>query len=321
MEKFKCASFFAGIGGIDLAFEQTGMFEVIYANEKDRRAVITYEANNKKIKVDMRDIKDVMPEEVPDFDIAFAGFPCTDISYAGKKKGLFNEDGSYTRSGAFFEMLRIIHVKKPRVMLLENVRHLASQHKGETLKIVLSALEEEGYICKYKILDAREYGNTPQHRERIYFVCFLNNEDADKFSFPDPIPLTTTVSDVVDFIHKEFKHYYINRKNKGVMYDNLLKVVDGSRCVYYRNHRGGVYKCNPDYIPTITASTGNLPFAETKYGIRMLTPTECFIAQGFPEYFVLPFEINNCELYKQVGNTVCIDVVRRIAEQIAKAIS
>lgn len=100
-KNFTCASFFSGVGGIDLGFEQTWGFKVVYANEVDPYPVRTYELNS-TLKVDNRSIVDVKPEEVPDFDVALAGFPCTDISIAGNKKGLFNNDGTLTRSGLFF---------------------------------------------------------------------------------------------------------------------------------------------------------------------------------------------------------------------------
>ena len=101
--KLKCASFFAGVGGIDIG------------NEIDPYPVRTYELNS-NIKVDNRSICDVQPDEIPDFDVMLAGFPCTDISVAGARQGLFNDDGTLTRSGLFFELIRIIHVKKPRIV-------------------------------------------------------------------------------------------------------------------------------------------------------------------------------------------------------------
>ena len=144
MTKMKCASFFAGVGGIDIGFEQTGAFEVIYANEIDHYPVKTYELNS-IIKVDERSIEDVMPDEIPDFECMLAGFPCTDISIAGYQQGLFNDDGSYTRSGLFFELIRIIHAKKPRIVFLENVKNLVGHNNGKTFHTIIKALEDEGY--------------------------------------------------------------------------------------------------------------------------------------------------------------------------------
>lgn len=189
-KNFTCASFFSGVGGIDLGFEQTGGFKVVYANEVDPYPVRTYELNS-TLKVDNRSIVDVKPEEIPNFDIALAGFPCTDISIAGYKKGLFNDDGTLTRSGLIFELLRILKVKQPKVIFLENVKNLISINKGKTLDLILNSLKDIGYkYIKYKVLNAFEYGNIPQNRERIYILAFKDEKDAEKFDFPPAIPLT-----------------------------------------------------------------------------------------------------------------------------------
>lgn len=105
--EFKCASFFAGVGWIDLGFEQTGKFKTVYANEFDIYQVKTFELNN-NIKVDHKSIEEVANTEVPKVDVYLAGFPCTDISVAGERKGLYEVDGTYTRSGLFFEVVRLL---------------------------------------------------------------------------------------------------------------------------------------------------------------------------------------------------------------------
>lgn len=109
--KIKCASFFAGVGGIDLGFESTNQFEIIYANEFDSFPVKTYELNS-KIKVDCRDIRTVQPTEIPDFDLLMGGFPCQAFSIAGQRKGFDDEKG---RGTLFFELLRIVNAKKPKI--------------------------------------------------------------------------------------------------------------------------------------------------------------------------------------------------------------
>ena len=117
MKKLKCASFFAGVGGIDLGFEQTGMFETVYANEIDEYAKKTFEENF-NLNVDCRDINEVKTDEIPDFDIMLAGFPCQAFSLAGYRQGFDDEKG---RGTLFFELVRILKDKKPRIVFLENV--------------------------------------------------------------------------------------------------------------------------------------------------------------------------------------------------------
>src|SRR5574344_1667464 len=124
----KCASFFAGVGGIDKGFEQSGVFETIYANEFDAFPVKTFESNF-NIKVDCRNIKDVKNDEIPDFDVMLAGFPCQAFSVAGLRKGFDDEKG---RGILFFELARIFKNKKPQIIFLENVKNLVSHDNGNT---------------------------------------------------------------------------------------------------------------------------------------------------------------------------------------------
>ncbi len=324
MQKLKCASFFAGVGGIDIGFEQTGAFEVVYANEIDRYPAETYGLNS-KIKVDIRSIEKVLPDDVPDFDVLLAGFPCTDISVAGERKGLFNEDGSYTRSGLFFELIKIIHNKRPRIVFLENVKNLVGHDKGKTFTAIIDALAEEGYKNpKYKVMNAMKYGNLPQNRERIYIVAFRDEKDRNLFEFPSPIALKTPLSKIIDFQSKlDDRYYYTAGKYKGDIYERLAEAMDDPNAVY-QWRRKYVRKNKSGVIPTLTANQGegghNVCLILTKHGIRKMTPHECFNAQGFPSDFRLPINMSESRLYKQAGNSVCVSVIARIAQKIADVI-
>lgn len=198
MVKLKIASFFAGVGGIDIGFEKTGTFETVYANEIDPYPVKTFEENF-NLKVDNRDIHDVQPDEIPNVDVIVDGFPCQAFSIAGYRQGFNDAKG---RGTLFFEMIRIIHEKKPRIIFLENVKNLVSHDNGNTFRVILETLRNEGYKYRYQVLNAMEYGNMPQNRERIYIVAFRDNASFAKFSFPDPIQLTRSLDDVIDFHSK-----------------------------------------------------------------------------------------------------------------------
>ena len=322
--KLKCASFFAGVGGIDIGFENTGAFEVIYANEIDPYPVRTYELNS-NIKVDNRSICDVQPDEIPDFDVMLAGFPCTDISVAGARQGLFNDDGTLTRSSLFFELIRIIHVKKPRIVFLENVKNLVGHNDGKTFLAIINALEQEGYHApKYMVMNAMTYGNVPQNRERIYIVAFRDDVDKHSFDFPMPVPLTQTLQDIIDFNSQmDEKYYYTPGKYKGDIYEKLVEAMDDANAVY-QWRRKYVRKNKSGVVPTLTANQGegghNVCLVKTKHGIRKMIPHECFNAQGFPKDFKLPTDMSDARLYKQAGNSVCVTVIQRIAQNIADAV-
>ncbi len=316
----KCASFFAGVGGIDKGFELGGDFETVYANEFDSYPVKTFEENF-DLKVDCRDINEVKADEVPDCDVVLAGFPCQAFSIAGYRKGFDDEKG---RGTLFFEVLRIIREKQPKVVFLENVKNLVGHDGGNTFTVILDALKAEGYHVKYKVLNAMEYGNVPQNRERIYIVGFLDEDAYRKFDFPDPVPLKTTLQDIMDFENEvPEKYYYTPGKYKGDIYEQLEAAMDDENTVY-QWRRKYVRKNMSGVVPTLTANQGegghNVCLIKTKHGIRKMTPHECFNAQGFPQDFKLPSGVVDSRLYKQAGNSVCVSVIQRIAEKIDEAI-
>lgn len=317
--KLKCASFFAGVGGIDKGFENTGRFETVYANEIDPFPVRTYELNL-HIKVDQRDIRTVQANEIPDFDVMLAGFPCQAFSIAGHREGFDDAKG---RGTLFFELIRIIRDKQPKVVFLENVKNLVTHDNGNTFRVLLDALENEGYHVKYAVLNAMYYGNIPQNRERIYIVAFKDSKQCDWFVFPEPISLTTTIRDIIDFDNEvSEKYYYKPGKYKSNIYEKLVEAMDDENFVYQWRRRY-VRKNVNGVVPTLTANQGggghNVCLVKTKHGIRKMTPRECFNTQGFSSDFVLPLDMSDSRLYKQAGNSVCVSVVQRIADSIANA--
>lgn len=313
----KCASFFAGVGGIDIGFEQAG-FEIIYANEIDKNAVETFKANHNSF-IDHRSITDVKSDEIPDFDIMLAGFPCQAFSVAGYKKG-FSDKG---RGDLYFELERIFIEKQPSIIFLENVKNLVSHDHGKTFEIIKQSLMQNGYHIKYQVLNACEYGNIPQNRERIYVVCFKDKSLMNKFSFPEKIELTSTIKDMLEDENSiEQKYYY---SDKSPFFNQLVDEIKDSDTLY-QWRRKYVRANKSNLCPTLTANMGtgghNVPLLNVqgnKDTIRKLTPRECFNFQGYPKDFVLP-KISNGNLYKQAGNSVVVPVIRRIAEQIKKAL-
>lgn len=309
----KCASFFAGVGGIDLGFQQAG-FETVYANEFDDYAAETFEQNF-NIKVDRRDIHLVKTDEIPDFDILLAGFPCQAFSIAGYRQGFDDEKG---RGDLFFELVRIIKAKKPQIAFFENVKNLVSHDKGNTFRVICEQLDLLGYKYIHQVMNACEYGNVPQNRERIYIIAFKDIADYANFKMPLSIPLTRTIKDVIDFDLKTDDKYYYSESNCS-FYEKLKRDMKNSDTVY-QWRRVYVRENKSNLVPTLTANMGtgghNVPLILTNdKKIRKLTPHECFSVQGFPKDFKLPKQANG-RLYKQAGNSVVVPVINRIATAI-----
>lgn len=316
----KCASFFAGVGGIDLGFEQAG-FHTIYANEIDKFAVETLKQNF-NFTVDHRDIHDIKTNEIPNFDIMLAGFPCQAFSVAGYRQGFDDTKG---RGNLFFELERIFAVKKPAVIFLENVKNLVGHDKGNTFKIILQTLQKHGYFVKHQVLNASEYGNIPQNRERIYVVCFLDKQAYQRFEFPKPIARTKNIADMLQDENTIDKKYYYTDKTP--FFEQLTKDIKDAKTLY-QWRRQYVRENKNQVCPTLTANMGtgghNVPLLNVQQKpttIRKLTPRECFNFQGFGMDFKLPTNVSNANLYKQAGNSVAVPVVFRIAEQIKLALN
>ncbi|MBU1085834.1 MAG: DNA cytosine methyltransferase [Candidatus Beckwithbacteria bacterium] len=323
-KRLKTVDLFAGIGGIRLGFEEAG-FEVVYANDFDKYCKKTYDANSGSVKLTVKDISKKLPmfessvlsdiKEL-EYDFLLGGFPCQAFSIAGYREG-FNDKKD--RGGLFFEIAKIIKETKPKGFLLENVKNLKGHDNGKTFEIIIDTLKHLGYFVKTKVLNSKEYGNVPQNRERIFIVGFKSKKHLDKFKFPEKISLNKKIVDLLDQ-NVEDKYYY----NDKPLYEKLKDYVKKENKVYQwrrkyvRENKNGV-------CPTLTANMGmgghNVPIIKDKKGIRKLTPRECARFQGFPDSFVLPSALADSRLYKQIGNSVTVPVVRRVAEEIKITLS
>ena len=310
MSKMKVCSLFSGIGGIDLAFQQAG-FEIVWANEFDRDAAKTYRHNFGGDHLVERDIKSVRTEDIPDFDVLVAGFPCQPFSIAGKQKGFDDPRGNL-----FFEIARIVKDKRPPIIFLENVANLLQHDDGKTFLTIYNALVPYGYTFKYRVINAIEYGNVPQHRTRIFIVAFLDNEKCERFEFPDKLKLTVKLNDILVRSEKHDESYYYT--DSSVYYEDLKRIVT-DKSALYKIYDSGVSGKAHYVCPTLIANMGTfpdrVPIIKDDYGIRKITPYECLALQGFPKEYRFP-KIPMASAYKQCGNSVVVPVVRRIAEKI-----
>lgn len=224
MKKIKLLSLFSGVGAFEKALERLGVeYDLVNYCEVDKYASKAYALiHNCSEEKNLGDITKVDARSLPhDIDLVTYGFPCQDISLAGKQKGFTDSEGNKTRSGLFFDALRIIDETKPKVAIAENVKNLVSKKFKNEFEIVLNSLDQAGYNSYYKVLNAKDYG-IPQNRERVFIVSIRKDIDPFNimFSFPFPekeelkLRLKDMLEDEVD------EKYYLSDKMTNFFYKN-----------------------------------------------------------------------------------------------------
>lgn len=302
--RFKQIDLFAGIGGIRQAFQKHGGYNV-YSSEWDKFAQTTYRINYGEIPDG--DITLVDEKDIPDHDILLAGFPCQPFSQAGLHKGF--ED---TRGTLFFDIARILKEKRPKAFMLENVKQLRGHDKGNTLKVILSVLDELNYyVPNPQILNAYHFG-LPQNRERIIIVGFNKDylpKNYKEFEYP------------VGEIDEEIRVGDILEEEVGERFTISDKLWEGHQARKKKHKKKGngfgfsLFNKDSKYTSTISAryyKDGSEALIEQdEKNPRMLTPRECARLQGFTDDFIIP--VSNAQSYKQFGNSVCIPVIEAVA--------
>lgn len=340
--KFKFIDLFAGIGGIRLPFQELGG-ECVFTSEWDKFAQKTYIANYGE--VPNGDITKISASEIPAHDVLLAGFPCQTFSQAGLKKGF-----SDTRGTMFFEIQRILSEHRPKAFLLENVKQLRGHDKGRTLETILAILRGEhkhevpsdipmseesrlalsdnlNYWVDYKVLRAGDF-NTPQNRERVFIVGFdkdyygENTNFDDIFKWPVAPKIPTKVGDILENLNK-----IKTEDDKYTISDKLWQGHQRRLKQHKKKGNGFGYSlvnADSEYTNTISAryykdgSEILVDQTKLKKNPRKLTSRECARLQGFPEDFIVD-AASQGQIYKQFGNSVCVNVVRAVAVQINKA--
>lgn len=303
---------FAGIGGFRIAFEKLGA-SCVFSSEWDKHAQKTYK--NWFGELPHGDITKIDPFDIPDHEILTAGFPCQPFSIAGvsKKNSLGQAHGfkDINQGNLFFNLATIIEAKKPPVLFLENVKNLQSHDQGRTWKVIQETLSDLGYWVFYKIIDAS--GWVPQHRERIYIVCFDKKKFKEKPSFTFPEPPTgqkPTLKDILeenpdskytltDHLWKYLQEYARRHKEKGNGFGYGIAAPDGvSRTLSARYYKDG--------SEILIKQPGKNP--------RRLTPAECARLMGFPDE--LRRFVSETQAYRQFGNAVVPKVVEAVGSNI-----
>lgn len=307
---------FAGLGGFRLSLESLGA-RCVYSSEWDEPVRKVYEMNfgDKP----HGDITKINEKDIPEHDILCAGFPCQAFSISGKQLGF--ED---SRGTLFFDVARIVKEKKPKVVFMENVKNFASHDGGNTLNVVRTIMEEMGYTFYFKILNSVNFG-IPQKRERIYMVCFRNDLSIKNFDFPKSIILEKYVEDYLITEEELVKNLYIDRED--IYYNG---VEDNQYCnktirlgIVNKGGQGERIYSTKGIAITFSANGGGIFSKTGGYLVngkpRKLHPRECARLMGYPDSYKIS-ESNN-QAYKQLGNSVVIDVLQYISIEIANSLN
>lgn len=327
---------FGGYGSQALALENLGIEFESDLCDNDKYAEKAYNQLHGET-LNYGDICSIDETKLPHYELITYSSPCQDFSNAGKQAG--GEKGSGTRSSLLWECERIIRSVKPKYLLMENVKALTSKKFMPLFARWLNTLEQMGYKNWWKVLNAKDYG-VPQNRERVYVVSILCGGN---YQFPNPIPLTKRLKDVLEqnvdekyYINKPFNAYPdgTSRTIKAQYYKNSTanflrndsfgatgvvepKVMQEPINLYPNSgnpQAGRVYNTQGISPAMDTCQGGNrMPKITEKYRIRKLTPRECWRLMGVRDYqFDKLHDISNSQLYKMAGNSIVVDVLMAI---------
>lgn len=306
---------FCGLGAFHTAFntynkkQKKVKYTCVFASDIDTGIRQVYEENY-GLKV-AGDINEVDIDDVPDFDILCAGFPCQPFSIAGNQKGFEDK----TRGNLFHRILEIVDRKSPKTLILENVKNLYTIHNGETFKIIKNELETRGYKVAYKVIDSRFY-NSPQSRQRVYIIC-----DKEKtYSFRDIknaiVPVSTIIDETItDFFDYEAKYKLEKCERNSMMKYKLINKTTG------KGGRQGervydITKCGP----TVCASSGG-PGAKTGFyyfdgKIRTLTVKETLKMFGFDPRYKYTSLHREKDMLFYLGNSIVVNVLDQLIRDL-----
>ena len=320
-------SFFAGMGGFDWAFCKVGGFETVYANDVSEFALKHFMHNLPGVRAEKKDVWKINSRELPDFDLLCGGFPCQAFSQAGRQAGR-QVGRQEARGRLFYALLPIIRTKKPAILFLENVKGLKTFDNGQFLLDILQELNNLGYFCKYKVINAKDYG-PPQNRERIYIIGFKNFEHYKNFDFPT---CTSTeeerilrARELIDWRGEYDSEFYADTTKCGYGLQVLRFCEAADFWPGDRGFRriGRCVKSRDDIFYTLCRKTDvfdNMEFLMAFSGrVRSVTPHEALRIQGYEGYKLLA-GYNARRYYGIIGNSVAIEVIKVIAENIKKAV-
>ncbi len=315
---FTFIDLFAGIGGFRIPLQESGG-RCVFSSEFNTHAQNVYEKNYGEMP--FGDITKIPMDYIPEHDVLTAGFPCQPFSISGKMKGF--ED---TRGTLIYNVFKIIDAKHPKVVFLENVKHLVYHDGGKTFKTIIEGLERLGYICSYKVLNASDFG-VPQNRERIIIIgCKKKKFDFSKLT-PLPRKYIKDILDPPDSTFEYLKEPYTILEDCKIQPSGLMFAGYRNKAIRKAGVRPGTENLSrvhkqPNRIYHINGVHPAIPSQETSgrfwiydgVNVRKLTINECYRLMGFPDNFIKDRSIS--EEYRQIGNSVCIPMIKEIIKQI-----
>jgi len=335
-KKIRVFETFAGYGGASFGLEKAGVpFDCVGYSEINPYAIQCYDQNHKGIK-NYGDISKIVPGNLLDFDLLTGGFPCQDVSMAGKR------DLSKGRTMLIEHVFRIIKEKQPKYILLENVKGLLSMTTlWDSIRYTLKNL---GYGVAYKVLNSKEHG-IPQNRERVWIVCKLGGWDFMEFMFPPKQKLKLTLQDLLQPDNEVDKKYYLTKHQ--IKYYNKRSEIRGkplhkrvnrtvattitsrvfpADCVIIHSKyprsgdrlKGGTGHLSKSDNTSYCIDRGNSQYVEYDGKHRVLTPTECFRLMGFLDNNINLNGLSDTRKYELAGNGWEINVVSQIFERMFK---
>lgn len=331
----KYAEFCTGIGGFRIGISNSKMESMpVYSNEIDNRCELTYYKNFNE-KFNSKDIFNLNEENLPDFDMICAGFPCQPFSQAGRGDGFKDPRGTI-----FFKLMEIIRCKRPDIVFFENVPNLKNHDKGNTFKEIKKQLNDAGYNVYDKIIDSTYFG-VPQSRPRIYIVAFSKDRYSNiKFEFTEKLTEKTPLRNFLNLgdysipISKRWEEYidlYTEKKEESDISFTLPKTrkklervssnCNINDCVFQIRSSGiRAYSLDAPF-PTFAVSNsgGGAMIPVLSKERRHLNLIEMRRIMGFPESFDLT-AVSRTDAIKQLANAVCPPVIESICDDIKRAI-
>ncbi len=329
--KPRILSLFSGCGGLDLGFHKAG-FEIVCANENDKKIHETFEYNFPKTKLIKGDIKKIENQELPkNIDGIIGGPPCQSWSEAGKQLGEKDKRGKL-----FFEYIRILSLVKPKFFLAENVSGILHTKHKDSVNKIKNEFEKLGYNTSITLVDANDY-NVPQTRKRVFFIG-IKKSLKQKFIFPTSLILNNkpTLRDAIENLDKPIPSKEFNKTNginpKSNNIQNNEYMTGSFSTIYMSRNRvrhwdepsftiqaGGRHApLHPQAPKMIKVGTDKQIFNQKKLKkYRRLSIRECARIQTFPDDFIFFYE-NLSDGYKMIGNAVPVNLSLSIAKSIKK---